>query len=70
MEREPAQPGADLLGLHPPEVVERNVALALQPRLGVPVGLAVADEIERVRQRRGRRRAGHGHSPGPSDAAG
>ena len=37
---------ARLFGLHPAEIVERHVALPLQPALGVPVGLAMADEID------------------------
>ena len=54
---EAAQPPAGLLGLDAAEIVERNVALPLQARLGVPIGLAVADEIERVK------RARHGVAP-------
>ena len=52
MQDERAEPRADFFRLNAPKVVERHVALALQPRLHVPVGLAVADEVERVAQGR------------------
>lgn len=47
---EPAEPPADLFGLHSPASVQRNVLLALKARLRIPVGLTMPDEIDRAAQ--------------------
>ena len=62
--RDGGEAASDLLGLDAPEWVQRDVPLTLKARLGVPIRLAVADEIDRPLQDEPSRSSAMSGAPG------